>query len=76
MEGREQQITMDDLLGTALSHEELLAQLDAAQEILGQGLEELLHGVGTGVGGGAEGAGVGAVEVAHTPSDGGESSDA
>lgn len=71
VEGQEQHITMDDLLGTALSHEELLAQLDAAQEILGQGLEELLHGGDNGVGVGAEGA----VDVAHTPPDGGESSD-
>lgn len=45
----EQQLSMNDLLGTALGHEELLAQLDAAQEILAHGMDDLLAGGGTGV---------------------------
>lgn len=37
-------LTFEEFLGTAMEHEDLLAQLDVAQEILGQGLEEVLDG--------------------------------
>lgn len=44
----EHQLSMRDLLGTERGHEELLAQLDAAQEILAQGMDDLLAGCGMG----------------------------